>query len=398
MSSFRISLRLISDDARALDIAKSYWALDDEGRFVYRVGEIAKTYEISAREVREIANSAAIAESTTESCERCGTVRQYRSRNDMAEGFYPSYRWGGLRLCSSCQNELEQEEERRTRETREKQRADIAAFYEVPEDRCLCVRGLSLEEGIGLLAMIRICGDESLTRINPLRKAAHKLVPSNRYVYELLRSLESSVLWVDPDSSIESFIWDDRLSLSDRYYSDSVSWRVAGNKHELRRIAVELEELFKERDWPELWIQQAPSLQINLAAQELIEYLNGRLNDHHFPFSPGEKTRDIAADMAEHLSIGQGYNLIWGAVKNAASFYVRENCEGNRAAAYAVGILRKSLEQAKTQGWNIKPYKRSWSTPESEMVHLFYRVFHGASDPLTFPPPNPIQVREDSDK
>jgi hypothetical protein len=383
-----VSLRLISAEPRSREIAELYWAQDEDGRFLYRVGEIAETFGVSARDVREISNESAVAESTSESCERCEEPRRYLSRQDVTSGWHRPYRWGQRRLCDGCVEELENEERRAKEDARRTVRERIARAFQVPAEPLLDIRSLSLEHAIALLALIRIAANENMTMFEPLEKAAHVWAPGVDYKYELLRSMADHVIWVDPRSSpVDAFIWENERP---SYYLDKVSWRISGAAGDLYRVASEFESLFEIRDWPDSWVQASTGLQTILAANEFVEYLVERLAEHHFQFTPGEKTWDIAMAMAERLSIGQGYNLIWRAAKDAASFYVREQCDKRRATAYAVGTLRRSLERAAADGWTLKPYSRSWSIPESQIVHLYYRTFLGEADPMTASPPRPL--------
>ncbi|HEY8501598.1 MAG TPA: hypothetical protein VIL21_02840, partial [Solirubrobacterales bacterium] len=369
----RLRVQLVSEDPRSQEIAELYWSQDDEGQFVYRVAEIAETYDISSREVQEVACRAAVAESESRQCGHCGLGRRFRSRHEASTT--GSYLQGGF-ICDECS--IQEAAERR-----EAERRLIAEHYSVPDDYRFDCANLSLEEAVGLYSLIRQCADEDHSRLLPVRTASQTIGP-HEYVFDLLRMLHENLLWVDPDSDSDAFVWEN--GAPDRFYLDAVRWRVPGEPGELARIAQELRRIFEEKDWPEHWEDEAPHLQRRIAAHELADYLVARLAEHHFQWSPGEKTWEILNAMARSRSIGEGYNLIWRAARDAAAFYVREGCSAKRAAGYAITVLRRSFENAEAQGWNLKAFSRDWNLPRSEVTHVFYELYLGVANEMTFPP------------
>jgi hypothetical protein len=82
----------------------------------------------------------------------------------------------------------------------------------------------------------------------------------------------------------------------------------------------------------------------------------------------------------------------YGAARDAAAFYVREDCTAKRAAGYGIAALRRSFERAEAQSWSLKQFSRNYSLPRSEVAHVFYELFLGEADemvtePLPLPPP-----------
>ena len=374
-------MQLVSDDQRSQEIAELYWSQDEEGQFVYRVAEIAETYGVSSHEILEIASEAAVAESESRQCGNCGSGRRFKSRHEASTS--GSYFGGGF-ICDECR--VQQATDRR-----EAERKLIAECYSVPEDARLDCTKLSLEEAVGLYSLIRQCADESHSRMLPVQTASQSVAPQE-YVFDLLRELHENVLWVDPDSDSDAFDWE--TGAPDRFYLAAVRWRVPGEPTDLAPVATELQRMFEEKDWPSHWEAEAPYLQRRIAAHELVDYLVARLAEHHFRFSPGPKTWEVLNAMAKSRPIGEGYNLIWRAARDAAAFYVREDCSAKRATAYAIGVLRRSFEKAETQDWNLKPFSRDWDLPRSEVAHVFYELFLGETDEMTFPP---LQVADVTD-
>jgi len=375
-----LRLQLTSDDQQAREIAELYWSQDDEGQFVYRVAEIAETYRLSSREVRELANQGGIAESQSRRCGHCGSGFSFKSRADVS--MTSAYRSDFI--CDECRHREESER-------RDAERRLITERYVVPDGPALNCSALGLEEAVFLYALIRQCADESESRLLPVQTASQRIGPGD-YVYDLLNELLDEVLWVDPDSDPAAFDWE--TGAPDRFYLARVRWRIAGKPVELARIATALRKTFDEKDWPSHWEGEAPFVQRRIAAHELADYLVARLAEHHFQFTPGPKTWELLRTMAESRPIGEGYNLIWRAARDAAAFYVREGCARKRATAYAVGVLRRSFERAGSQGWSVSSFSRDWNLPRSEVAHVFFELFLGEDDEMTCPP---IQLNEASD-
>jgi hypothetical protein len=391
----RLRLRFVADDSRLREIAELYWSQDEEGQFEHRVGEIAETFGLTESEVREVAKAAVVAESESLLCSDCQSPRTFASRHDVAR----SSGWRHAYLCDACRSSRAEEQARQAEEAAAARRRGIAEHYAVPEEPLIDVTRLGLEEAVALHALIRLCADESFQSIRPIATADKPIAPGNDngYVYELLKDLiGAGTICVDPESSPDAFVWGESGE-PDRYYLDAVSWRLPGPVSELKRVADQLVETFDARDWPEHWEDEAPYFQMLLAAHELAAYLVARYEEHHFQFSPAEKTWAVLDSMAAQLSIGQGYSLIWKAARDAAAFYVRESCEKRRAAGWGIAALRRSFERAQTNGWTISSYNRPWDMEESEVTHIFYRVFLNAEDPIALPAPERDSGSESSD-
>jgi hypothetical protein len=374
----RIALQLTAGDDRAREIARHYWAQDEEGEFIYRVSEIAEQMGISGREVRELVNQIAVAESATQSCQKCNQPRRYSSRTEAGGSF--SYNWRRLGICADCLHQLERQEQEAERARAQAARKIVDDSYRVPTEPLVDTEALQLDEAVALLALKRLVGNEKLEGFEPLGERLGELGPTEEYGLDLLRRLSHRVLWVDPASSLDAFVWEG--DQPNRFYLDRVAWQMAGPASDFQRVFAEIEQRFGQRDWPESWETQMPTVQVEVAAAELQAYLVEQLERHHIIFSPGEKTHEVTRAMSEHMSIGQGYNLIWRSVQSAAAFLVRERTDKRRAAGYAVGSLRRTAEKAIAQAWDVRPFKRSWELPEPEVTHVLYRLALGEDDPL----------------
>jgi len=105
-----------------------------------------------------------------------------------------------------------------------------------------------------------------------------------------------------------------------------------------------------------------------------VAYLLLCLGEHDLPFKAGEKTVALLADMLETFSVGQAYNFIWRAARDAAAYMVRERVPAARAANSAIGNMQRNMERARAEGWQMKPYGRDRRLPVSAVSHTFFTV------------------------
>lgn len=83
--------------------------------------------------------------------------------------------------------------------------------------------------------------------------------------------------------------------------------------------------------WPDCWHEEAAELHRVVALYECLEYLPVALEEHGFGQELGEKHSIALRSVHAHFSIGQAYNFIWRAAKDAAAFYVRESTSRKHA-------------------------------------------------------------------
>jgi hypothetical protein len=83
--------------------------------------------------------------------------------------------------------------------------------------------------------------------------------------------------------------------------------------------------------WPEEWYQESYELWKRVALKECVEYLIFVLNEHHFEFRPGEKTKQYLGHALDNFSTAQVFNTIWRAAKDAAAYYQREDISKKEA-------------------------------------------------------------------
>jgi SEC-C motif len=183
---------------------------------------------------------------------------------------------------------------------------------------------------------------------------------------------------------MDAFAWEDDDPA--RFYIDRVSYYVtgAGDTGERARRAVDvLTATFRDGPWPESWWSEWPEVWRELAVAECVGYLLLCLGEHDLPFKVGEKTLAVLEDMLETFSIGQAYNFIWRAARDAAAYMVRERVPAARAANSAVGNMQRGMERARAEGWQMKALGRDRRLPVSAVSHTFFTVAMQVPDFMT---------------
>ena len=105
---------------------------------------------------------------------------------------------------------------------------------------------------------------------------------------------------------------------------------------------------------------------------EALAYLDTMLAEHDLELKAGEKTIDTLRYACESMTLGQVYNVIWAAARDAAAYWVRERVPKQQAANSTVGSIRRRVERALAEGWDIKAYRRDRRCPETAVVQVFF--------------------------
>jgi len=204
----------------------------------------------------------------------------------------------------------------------------------------------------------------------------------------LLRELYAARrLDVDPGSAIDAFDWD--TGAPEGFYVGQVAWLVPGAEHTrpLAAVARQLEEVFRTGAWPQHWGEEVDELWRRVALDECLAYLGTCMDDHQLPLRIGDKTRLVIEETLARFSIGQTYNLIWRAAKDAAAYYMRTGVPRQQAANSVVGAIQRGAERAIASNWDIKSFGRDWRAPESTLSAVLFRGALHLGDPLAERPP-----------
>jgi hypothetical protein len=359
----KINLRILTDDGNNDALCKLYWEVTDDLKFAYTVTELEKTFEIKKKELLQVVNANSIAESTEIFCEVCETPYEFQSRADFQERQkYLKYDWYSKEwLCEDCLLEREELKEQERVNKLEQYRKLIKESYS-SEPNIIEITNISLEEAVYLLSFCRLCADEDFATAKSLGSMSfhERLSPDSNLDYEILRQLyRKNIIRVSSESPINAFSGDE----ADTFYLDKVFWLlpVSENSGKPKDLFIKLEEIFKSGNLPAHWLDERLNLWRKIALHECLEYLTKSLEEHSLNLNPGEKTIFVVNSLLEDYSVGQIYNLIWRAVRDAAAFMVRKGTSKQHAANTVVGAMQRYGETA-----------RIYTCPQTMISQVFF--------------------------
>jgi hypothetical protein len=369
------------------EICRKYWARGTDGKFLFKVSAIADASNIPTSRVAALVTEQCTAYDPNESCSRCHSRRPFASRADFLNR--RGYRSPGAWVCSTCVDS-----ERRTREQERRfqaQRGFDLIRLELEEKRNpgLATSSLSFRNVVYLVSLLRACGSQDLSSIAPIESVSSPpLSPSAERDGEILLYLyHRGLICVHPGSREEAVeIKDGRFN---GFYPQKVHWILPTPEGKSPiSILEELEQRLREGSFAGEWQVDADRLHRETALDECSQYLRIVMEEHRFEPPLGEKTQAVLRAVLRNFSIGQSYNFIWRAAKDAASFYLREQTSRTHAANIVPGAIQRMAERALAQGWPTNSFRRDFRAPLSVVSHvLFTLALHLPDDGFTTVPP-----------
>lgn len=368
----KLNLVIFNDDELVINLCQNYWELNQDSKFSKTIKEVTAESGLGQKELLKLIGDECEAGSTEVFCQICKSPCTFKNRNDFLEKQRQLYWYSQNWLCNDCELKKELEEEKERQDKINEYRNLIQKKYSYvanevnPED-------LSLESAVYLLSLIRFCANEDITLAKPLNSETfHKnLSPKANFDYEILRKLfQEDIIKPHPDSPIDAF----RGEEAETFYLDKVFWilPILPNTNHSKYLVMRLEEIFRLGVLPSEWLKDSLIIWKKIALNECLQYLDQSLREHNLTLTPGEKTILVINNLLEDYSVGQIFNMIWRASKDAAAFLVRMKVTKQHAANTVVGAMQRYGENAKIEGWEVKSYRRPYSCPQSILSQVFF--------------------------
>lgn len=356
-------------DTERTNMCLMYWETDQAGEFSYPVSVIAKKFGETSHTINKKVKNFCVAYATEVTCITCSAPYEYKNRAD-----YKS-RYGTTHYkCDECIAEENREEERSKQEMLNSQ---LRSRQKYP----FSIEQLTFSDAVYLLSILRYQASEDLRYLKPYSSNQTEILsPKHSYDMEIYRSLlRENIIAVSPKTSVEDIsIGEEEGSF--QYNMEMVFWEVLIDESEYPTTAIfidKLEQKLSSMEWSDDWYDEAKELCRDVCVQESIAYLEMVMSDHQFHFSAGEKTVLVLTKILEEHSVAQLYSLIWGAAKDAASYYLRGNIPKMQAANSVIGGIERKFERYVTNGWEIKPFRRNFKLPMSVLSQvLFVTTLH----------------------
>jgi hypothetical protein len=376
-----LEMEFLTEHSGEQQFCRLYWAVKADGRsFSYTVASLGELIGVAGGEVTTYVAQRCRVFFPDESCTVCHAPRAMTSRADYT-ATRGTRRWRGPQrsTCRRCQ---------------EDQRID--AQRAVEERRRLCIAGLqeqlaayrrefswippsllSFEDAVFLLALFRAGGSEDLAYVVPHAAFALPLSPTTKFDRAILdRLYRNWILAIHPASGPDT-VSADETGRFESFFPLKVHWLlpVPETGPSPARYLEDLEVLLQSpAEWPDDWAEDARELHRTVAFEECLEYLRLSLEEHGFDSQPGEKLSLVIRSVLRHFSIGQTYNFIWRAARDAAAFYLRERTARTHARNIVPGAIQRMAERALAEGWTVKSYRRDRRAPESQVSHVLFTM------------------------
>ncbi len=359
---------VISSETESIrDICSFYWELNEDGSFTHTVTSIAKLFKKNSHEITKINKQYCQAYSKNICCYNCGAPYIYNSRSDYQSCFNNndySYK------CNACIEKeiLDETEEKISR---------LSKYYNISKPDPFDLNSLSFRDAIFLLAIIKYQASEDLEYLKPYTSNQKDMLsPSDEYDLKIYKHLaENNIIILSPRTELTALKLTDNGSF--QYRIDQACWEIPVDNRTYPEIKIFIQQLEKKLssiDWEDSWYSEAKELGKEIALQESLAYLNCVMTEHQFNFSVGEKTILVLNKILEQCSVAQSYNLIWGAAKDAAAYYMRSNTPKAQAANSVVGGIERKFERYLANNWEIKAFRRDFRLPISIVSQVLFNT------------------------
>jgi len=380
-------LKIRTEDPQLAELCRLYWEMDRNLEFRHLVSDIAKQRGLPKRQVTILVNENCQFFFPGYNCSECGTPLAINNRTEF-QSIISEIEHERSFICHSCKEEKEIQRKAEQSRILEERRERVRQLFGERKSSPVDPESLSFADAIYLLAYIRVGAYEDYSAIKPLNILEYQLSPTYAMDIEILKQLyQHELLRIHPETHPDAFSQDFRT-----LYVDDLLWcmpsSINGDPTERWRVAADIEAIFKNEELPESWRSEDQKINVwrRVALSECYQYLKHTMEKYRFKFNPGEKTKQTFVRLLDDFSVGQMYNFIWRAARDAAAFYQRGGVSLTHAANTIVGNIERQADRAIASGWEVANYRRIPQCPESMVTHvLFYNALKLGDDWMNVP-------------
>lgn len=288
--------------------------------------------------------------------------------------------------CSGCV------EERAARQQREEdiKRRSVTEAYSLPEpwtepDIGRLLAQLTMQDVVYFLAFVQHGTGVERCFCELPDRPEKPMAPTPDLTCSIIsRLFGRGLLAVDPNSGLDGFEFDDQGNCTAFYYF-RVRYRVLPMLQDSLVVDVirQIEKNARSGSWAlgePAGLNVANQIWIELALHECLEYFTFQAAEHSLSAPSGEGTILMFRSLLEDFSVAQIYSFVWRAARDAAAYYCRGGVSKRQAANTMVGKCRGQADRARVERWHVKPYRRNYNLPRSDLSLVFHDIFtgHGA--------------------
>ena len=356
-----------SNDGVTRRICSKYWDYDQAATsFRYKASDVAKEFKLSTAKLSKLVRENSAIVHGEWQCEICREHLRLYNRSSMQDWLRrPNLRPDGW-TCDACKAEaLRLGQESHNRSVREYLSGQMGRPW----------TDYSFRDKVYLTAYARQTAVEDYSRFTSFFECTITgLTPRMDYSFEVLRYLTSNrILLVDPDGDLSSFRKNENGGYT--YSLESVAFILGDHSAPSAILAIIEHELREAQQ-----LDEVSEIASEISREECLAFLEKALSDHRFELHAGEKTLQVLDTALRDYSVGQVYNFIWRATKDAAAYYQRGNVSKRRAANTVVSNIQRSWERAKANNWNVTSFSRNYELPQSQLSRVLFNVVLGTDD------------------
>lgn len=380
-----LSLITTTEDASLDALARAFWALDDGGKWVYRIAELAERFGEPVHSVHHVVRKVCQAYCTSVRCARGGEPLPVQSRSayeTMVRNRPRPYGRATRLLCASCEREERAERIDEMQKAVERKRQAIDGWLEqmAGELHTKKYAEAPLKDAFFLDGLLRYAGDAwKGNRLDAQRASVPRLCPSDEdtarvYLYLFERG------WISPanDSPHEAFVVgaDGEVSIRDVAL---VNWILAsdseaeGHDGILNATEAILDDV-PGAELSELWYW--------VGLCELRSQFNKLHDEFRFlskGWTPGveEGLRGLLRD----CSLGHAMKIVYLSLRNLSVELQRRRYNAQHVYNMIPSSFRRQFDWHQANGYQFDPLPRL--SPPNEAVYtglLFDKVMGGGKD------------------
>lgn len=360
-----LHIELLTDDQQHARVCYDYWLQNEQGEYKFKIKEVAESHGIAANFVSKLVDKSAYAWVSNIICTRCKkphiftTRAQYQKRGSLRK-----------QVCLDCH-----EKERKAVEA--KRKSLIENFNRDVKNSDLDLGNSDITTQIYLISVLQAMSNGRSSIIQPLKTLpACTLSPTHNCDIKTIKHLiDKKTLLLGHENNLEVIALNgDEINLD----YEKCTFDTAFERKVIDACISNFNNDKVKRNLKQSqgFIDLCKEIQLH----ECLAFLDLAMTEHRFYFSADERTRLILSDCLEKFSPAQTYNIIWRSVKDAAAYYMRSAIAKKHAANIAISSISRIYARAYTEDWNIKPFHRNHSLPQSTLSKISFNIILGTND------------------